>query len=171
MTYQDRWPCGSLRVSDAGGVVALAGWVDALRDHGELLFIHLRDRSGVVQVIFSPEFAEPSVMERAATLRSEFCVSVRGRVQQRTAGTENPGLDTGAVEVMVAELVVLSRSEPLPFVISEKAMVAGAGVRGGRRRQRRPEAAIPLSRSSASHDAGASAKTASHRQGRAGFPR
>ena len=131
MTYQDRLPCGSLRVSDTGGAVALAGWVDALRDHGELLFIHLRDRSGIVQVIFSPEFADAAAMERAATLRSEFCVAVKGRVQKRTAGTENPCLDTGAVEVMAADLVVLSRSEALPFVISEKAMVAGGGVRGG----------------------------------------
>jgi aspartyl-tRNA synthetase len=131
MTYQDRLPCGSLRASDTGGAVALAGWVDALRDHGELLFIHLRDRSGIVQVIFSPEFADAAAMERAATLRSEFCVAVKGRVQKRTVGTENPCLDTGAVEVMAAELVVLSRSEALPFVISEKAMVAGGGVRGG----------------------------------------
>ena len=131
MTYQDRLPCGSRRVSDTGGAVALAGWVDALRDHGELLFIHLRDRSGIVQVIFSPEFADAAAMERAVTLRSEFCVAVKGRVQKRTAGTENPCLDTGAVEVMAAELVVLSRSEALPFVISEKAMVAGGGVRGG----------------------------------------
>ena len=130
MTYQDRLPCGSLRVSDTGRTVALAGWVDALRDHGELLFIHMRDRSGIVQVIFSPEFAGPSVTERAAMLRNEFCIAVRGQVQQRTAGTENPHLDTGAIEVIATELVVLSRSETLPFAISEKAMVAGAGARG-----------------------------------------
>ncbi|MBA4396796.1 MAG: aspartate--tRNA ligase [Syntrophus sp. (in: bacteria)] len=130
MTYQDRLPCGSLRVSDAGSSVTLAGWVDALRDHGDLLFIHLRDRSGIVQVIFSPEFAGSTIMHCASTLRNEFCVALKGRVQQRAAGTENPNLDTGFIEVMATDIAILSKSEALPFAISEKAMVAGAGVRG-----------------------------------------
>jgi aspartyl-tRNA synthetase len=130
MTYQDRLPCGSLRVSDTGRAVLLAGWVDALRDHGELLFIHMRDRSGIVQVIFSPEFADEATMKSASTLRGEFCIALKGRVQQRAAGTENPNLETGYVEVMATGLEILSKSEALPFLISEKAMVAGAGVRG-----------------------------------------
>jgi aspartyl-tRNA synthetase len=130
MTYQDRLPCGSLRVSDTGRAVLLAGWVDALRDHGELLFIHLRDRSGIVQVIFSPEFADETIMTNASTLRGEFCIALTGRVQQRAAGTENPNLETGSMEVMATGLEILSKSEALPFLISEKAMVAGAGVRG-----------------------------------------
>jgi aspartyl-tRNA synthetase len=130
MTYQNRLPCGSLRVSDAGRDVRLAGWVDALRDHGELLFIHLRDRSGIVQVIFSPEFADEAIMTNASTLRSEFCITLTGQVQQRAAGTENPNLETGSVEVMATGLEILSKSEALPFLISEKAMVAGVGVRG-----------------------------------------
>jgi aspartyl-tRNA synthetase len=129
MTYKDRLSCGNLRVPDTGRAVLLAGWVDALRDHGELVFIHLRDRSGIVQVIFSPEFADQTIMKDAATLRNEFCVTVRGRVQQRAAGTENHNLDTGAIEVMATDLAILSKSEALPFVISEKAMASGAGVR------------------------------------------
>lgn len=130
MTYNDRLPCGSLHASDAGRAVALAGWVDALRDHGDLLFIHLRDRSGIVQVIFSPEFGDQAVMQCASTLRNEFCIALKGKVQQRAAGTENPNLDTGSIEVMATDLAILSRSEALPFAVSEKAMVAGAGVRG-----------------------------------------
>lgn len=131
MTYRDRLTCGNLRTSDADRTVLLAGWVDALRDHGELLFIHLRDRSGIVQVVFSPEFAGQVVMQRASALRSEFCITVTGRIRQRAAGTENPSLDTGLIEVMATDLIILNRSEALPFVISEKAMVAAAGIRGG----------------------------------------
>ena len=130
MTYQDRVACGSLGISDAGRAVVLAGWVDALRDHGELLFIHLRDRSGIVQVIFSPEFADETVMQSASTLRSEYCIVLAGRVECRAAGTENPNLETGSVEVMATNLEILSKSDVLPFLISEKAMIAGAGVRG-----------------------------------------
>jgi aspartyl-tRNA synthetase len=129
MNDKDRWPCGALNVAAAGRSVLLAGWVDALRDHGDLLFIHLRDRSGIVQVVFSPEFAALPVMTAASSLRSEFCITIRGLVQQRAEGTENPNLDTGAVEVMATDMAVLSRSEALPFVISEKAMVAGSGAR------------------------------------------
>ncbi len=129
MRYKDRLPCGSLRIPDTGRAVLLAGWVDALRDHGELVFIHLRDRSGIAQVTFSPEFADESVMKSASTLRSEFCVAVRGRVQRRAADTENHNLDTGSIEVMATDLAILSKSEALPFVISEKAMVAVAADR------------------------------------------
>jgi len=129
-TYQDRTPCGSLTLSNVGSEVLLAGWVDALRDHGEVLFIHLRDRSGIVQVVFSPESASPSICQRASSLRNEFCVVLKGQVHERAKGTENPHLDTGLVEVMAMDLKILSRSEILPFTISEKAMVAGASIIG-----------------------------------------
>lgn len=104
------------------------GWVDALRDHGELLFIHLRDRSGIVQVVFNPERSSPRVCSQAATLRNEFCVAVEGQVVERVPGTENPNLETGEIEVVAEEIDVLSRSQTLPFPISEKAMVSGATV-------------------------------------------
>ena len=129
MDFQRRSPCGSLRLTDVGREVQVVGWVDALRDHGLILFVHLRDRSGIVQVVFSPDVA-PETRECAASLREEFCIAVEGRVAQRLPGTENPGLDTGRVEVMATALTILSSSRLLPFAISEKAMVAGASVAG-----------------------------------------
>ena len=129
MGYEERTPSGQLGEADVGREVVVVGWVDALRDHGEVLFVHLRDRSGIVQVVFNPE-AEPAVRERAAALREEFCVAVSGRVVRRAAGTENPAIETGEIEIVAAGLTILSRSKPLPFPISEKAMVAGAAVAG-----------------------------------------
>jgi len=116
-----------LGVDDVGSSVQINGWVDALRDHGEVLFAHLRDRSGIVQVVFSPEVA-PEVRECAAELKQEFCVSIAGGVVARAEGTENPAIETGQIELMATSLTILSRSKLLPFPISEKAMVAGDGV-------------------------------------------
>lgn len=130
MTYQGRSYCGHLRLSDVGREVQMTGWVDALRDHGEVLFIHLRDRSGIVQVVFSPEFSPLQVCERAASLRNEFCIVVKGRVVERAKDTENPHIETGQIEVMATELTIVARSKTPPFPISEKAMVAGAIVKG-----------------------------------------
>jgi aspartyl-tRNA synthetase len=110
---------------DNGRVVKLAGWVDALRDHGEVLFVHLRDRSGIIQVIFSPESAPQVVCDKARLLRGEFCVLISGRVVKRVPGTENPNITTGDIEVVAADLSVLSKSGILPFPISEKSMLAG----------------------------------------------
>ncbi|MBN1382011.1 MAG: aspartate--tRNA ligase [Deltaproteobacteria bacterium] len=128
MTFQGRSECGRLGLSDCGSDVFLAGWVDALRDHGDLLFIHLRDRSGIIQVVFSPDHASPTLCQTAADLRNEFCLLLRGRVQKRAEGTENPNLETGLVEVMATALTILGKSDPLPFTVSEKAMVTGATV-------------------------------------------
>ncbi len=126
MSFSERVFCGQLTPADAGRGVLLAGWVDACRDHGGLLFVHLRDRSGIIQVVFSPEAACADVCRRAVSLRAEYCISVRGEVRKRLPGSENPNIDTGSIEVMVSELTVLSPAEPLPFAISDKAMVAGA---------------------------------------------
>ena len=127
MRWRDRTHCGALRLSDVGRQVRLAGWVDARRDHGVLLFIHLRDWTGVVQVVFSSE-AAPELFERASALREEFCLEVAGEAVARAEGTQNPGIETGDVEVMATGLTILSPSKLLPFPISEKAMVAGASV-------------------------------------------
>jgi len=126
MFYSQRVFCGRLTLDDVGRRVLLAGWVDAFRDHGGLIFIHLRDRSGIVQIVFSPEVALSDVCRSAATLRSEYCITVRGEVRKRLEGTENPHIETGNLEVLVTELTVLSESDALPFAVSEKAMVAGA---------------------------------------------
>jgi aspartyl-tRNA synthetase len=129
MQFNDRTGCGQLSRSDAGKCVTLAGWVDALRDHGEVLFIHLRDRSGIVQIVFTPESTPPAVCETAAALRSEFCVLISGRVVQRSEGTGNSGISTGDIEVVAAELTILGACAALPFQISEKSMLAGAAVK------------------------------------------
>jgi aspartyl-tRNA synthetase len=101
---------GTLRSSDEGQDVTLAGWVARRRDHGGVVFIDLRDASGVVQVVFRQE-------DVAHDLRAEFCVLVTGMVRRRPAGNENLELATGEVEVAVAEIRVLSESDPLPFPI------------------------------------------------------
>lgn len=126
MTYKSRSACGILAESDEGRQVVLAGWVDALRDHGEVLFIHLRDRSGIVQVVFTPDSATREVLGRAGLLKNEFCITVQGRVVKRAEGTENPGISTGAIEVVAEGMEILGKAGTLPFQISEKSMVAGA---------------------------------------------
>ena len=127
MNFKERINCGELRLTDVGRVVQVAGWVDALRDHGVVLFAHMRDRSGIVQVVFSPE-ESPGVRELAGSLKEEFCVSVTGRVIKRSEGTANPALDTGEIEIVATDLTILSPSKPLPFSISEKAMVADTAI-------------------------------------------
>src|SRR5512139_430513 len=101
---------GTLREEHTGERVVLAGWVSRRRDHGGVTFIDLRDASGVVQVVFREE-------DTAHDLRSEFCVKVTGDVRVRPPGNENPELPTGAVEVVAAEIDVLSEAAPLPFPI------------------------------------------------------
>ena len=127
MNFKERINCGELRLTDVGRVVQVAGWVDALRDHGVVLFAHMRDRSGIVQVVFSPE-ESPGVRELASSLKEEFCVAVTGRVIKRNEGTANPALDTGEIEIVATDLTILSPSKPLPFSISEKAMVADTAI-------------------------------------------
>jgi aspartyl-tRNA synthetase len=102
---------GSLRASHAGQTVTLAGWVARRRDHGGVIFVDLRDASGIVQVVFREEDAH--------ALRNEFCVQVTGEVTARPAGNENPDLPSGAVEVTATELVVLSEAAPLPLPVDD----------------------------------------------------
>ena len=101
---------GTLRTSHAGQQVTLAGWVARRRDHGGVVFIDLRDASGVAQIVIRQD-------ELAHDLRAEFCVRVTGEVRRRPAGNENPDLPTGEVEVAVSELEVLAESDPLPFPV------------------------------------------------------
>ncbi len=133
MQWRNRVYCGELGPSDASREVLLMGWVDAIRDHGNLLFIHLRDNRGIVQVVFDPRVS-PESRERAASLKEEFVVQVRGEVAARRKGTENPNLVTGEVEVFASRLSILARSRPLPFRISEKAMVFGEEVQSSPQR-------------------------------------
>ncbi|CPZ46242.1 Aspartyl-tRNA synthetase (AspS) [Mycobacteroides abscessus] len=108
---------GSLRESNAGQRVTLAGWVARRRDHGGVIFIDLRDASGVAQVVFR----EDAVLEQAHRLRAEFCVEVSGVVEVRPEGNANDEIATGQIEVNAAELKVLNESAPLPFQLDETA--------------------------------------------------
>jgi len=114
---------GELRAADIGRRVNLAGWVSRRRDHGGVVFVDLRDASGVVQVVVNPE-NEPAPIEVIHGLRMEFCVAVSGEVRARPEGTVNPDLATGEVDVVVSALEVLSPCEPLPFQLDDRAGVA-----------------------------------------------
>ena len=111
----DRVSCGALRAENAGAAVELNGWVNRRRDHGGLIFVDLRDHEGVTQIVFDPE--HPSFAQ-AEHLRHEDVVRVKGTVRRRPAGTENPRLATGAVEVAIGMLEVLNRSAVPPFQVN-----------------------------------------------------
>jgi aspartyl-tRNA synthetase len=111
--------CGALRPSDTGSLVTLCGWVDSRRDHGGVIFIDLRDREGITQIVFRPE-EHPAVAEQSHGLRSEDVITVTGHVSPRLAGTENPKLATGGIEVIATALTVLNKSDVLPFQIEGK---------------------------------------------------
>lgn len=109
--------CGELTSKQVGETVILNGWVDTRRDHGGLIFIDLRDRYGLTQVVFEPDAGE-ALMEAAGALRSEFVIGVRGTVAPRLPGKENPKLATGQIEVRAQELEVFNKTATPPFEIS-----------------------------------------------------
>jgi len=120
--------CNQLRAEDVGQKVALAGWVHGRRDHGGIVFIDLRDREGLTQIVFDPQHNQPS-WERAQGLRSEFVVAVEGVVRRRPAGTDNPKLPTGQIEVLAHTLEVLNASDTPPFPIDDAGGQAGEDLR------------------------------------------
>ncbi|MDB5349778.1 MAG: aspartyl-tRNA synthetase [Planctomycetota bacterium] len=109
--------CGDLGAEHAGQTVILNGWVDTRRDHGGLVFIDLRDRYGLTQVVFDPDSGQ-ALMDAAHDLRSEYVIGVKGTVARRYHGKENPKLKTGAIEVQATELEVFTRTETPPFEIT-----------------------------------------------------
>ncbi|GAA4424279.1 aspartate--tRNA ligase [Georgenia halophila] len=111
-------PAGSLRASDIGQTVTLAGWVDRRRDHGGVAFIDLRDASGIAQVVVRDE-------DVAHELRAEYVLQVAGEVARRPEGNANPSLPTGAIEVVASDVAVLNAAAPLPFQVSEHAEDSG----------------------------------------------
>ncbi|MDB6090602.1 MAG: aspartyl-tRNA synthetase [Gammaproteobacteria bacterium] len=109
--------CGQVNEKVIGTEVAVAGWVHRRRDHGGVIFVDLRDREGLLQIVFDPDAAE--MFKEAERLRNEFVVRVKGLVRERPAGTVNTNLGSGRVEVLARELEVLNKSEPLPFQLDE----------------------------------------------------
>ena len=117
MSWRDT-TCGALRAGDAGRRVTLAGWAARRRDHGGLVFVDLRDHTGVVQLVLNPERA-PEAAAAAHEVRNEFVLQAEGEIALRAPEAVNPNLPTGEVELQVDTLRVLSRSEPLPFQVGE----------------------------------------------------
>ena len=117
--------CNSLTSQEIGQTVVLMGWVLRRRDHGGVIFIDLRDREGITQVVFNPEI-NPDVHKKAHALRSEFVLGVRGRVEPRPEGMINPKLHTGEIEVLVDELKILNPAKTPPFMIEDNIEVSEA---------------------------------------------
>ena len=120
MNQLARTPAGTLRKQHAGTSVRLEGWVNRRRDHGDLVFIDLRDRSGIAQIVFDARFLPaPEILERAKELRAEFVLEVVGDVVPRDGGAVNADLPTGEVEVRATALVILNRADTPPFPIED----------------------------------------------------
>ncbi|GAB4300185.1 MAG: aspartate--tRNA ligase [Desulfuromonadia bacterium] len=115
--------CGEIGPQDIGREVVLMGWAMRRRDHGGLIFIDLRDREGLAQIVFDPDISKDA-HEKAESIRNEYVLAVKGRVAPRPDGTVNPNLKTGEVEVMVTDCRILNRSRPLPFTLDEYVDVA-----------------------------------------------
>jgi len=109
--------CGAVDEALIGQSVTVAGWVHRRRDHGGVIFVDLRDRSGLLQLVFDPD--QPAVFQEAERVRSEYVLCVQGSVRRRPEGTANASLKSGQIEVLARELTVLNRSEPLPFQLDE----------------------------------------------------
>ena len=110
--------CCQLGRADIGKEVVLMGWVQRRRDHGGVIFVDLRDRHGITQVVFNPDVAE-TVHAKAHIIRSEFVLAVRGTVDNRPEGMVNPKLQTGEIEVLVTELKILNKAQTSPFLIED----------------------------------------------------
>lgn len=119
MKFKKTHDCGCLRISDVGQEVVLSGWVNVRRDHGGLIFVDLRDREGITQVVFNPQIDDAAHII-AHQLRSEYVIAVKGVVQARPLGTVNPNLITGQIEVLVYEVEILNTSKTPPFEIEDK---------------------------------------------------
>ena len=110
--------CAQLRAEDIEKEVILTGWVQRRRDHGGVIFIDLRDREGITQVVFNPE-ENSEIHEKAHGIRSEYVLAVKGQVVNRLEGTVNPNLPTGAIEILVSELKILNEANTPPFMIED----------------------------------------------------
>lgn len=126
--YRRTHTCGALHLQDASSQVTLSGWVNRRRDHGGLIFIDLRDRYGITQLVFDPVH-NPKAHEEAEKLRSEWVISIKGKVSPRGEGMANPKLGTGEIEVIVEEIEVLSKSKTPPFSVCDEEIEVNEEVR------------------------------------------
>ena len=115
--------CGELGAGDIGKNVVLMGWVQRRRDHGGVIFIDLRDRQGITQVVFNPE-VDQALHDKAHNLRNEYVIGIRGRVDARPEGMVNPNLATGEIEVMAGELSIFNAAETPPFMVEDRIEVS-----------------------------------------------
>ncbi|MGM0691279.1 MAG: aspartate--tRNA ligase [Pseudomonadota bacterium] len=129
--------CGQVDQALLDQEVELVGWVNRRRDHGGVIFVDLRDRDGLVQVVFDPD--DPEMFGLAETLRNEFVIQVRGRVRNRPEGTENPNIRSGLIEVLGLSLNVLNRADPLPFQLDDERVSEDVRLRYRYLDLRRPE--------------------------------
>ncbi len=120
--FRDKY-CAEIKEEEIGKEIRLCGWVFRRRDHGGLIFVDLRDRTGIIQVVFTPEISA-EIHQKAHGLRSEYVIAVKGILRKRPEGTENPELITGNLELWAKELEILSSSKPLPFQLDEMAEIS-----------------------------------------------
>lgn len=111
--------CGELRADSIGKEVVIMGWVNRRRDLGSLIFVQLRDRSGIVQAVFDSETTDKQLFEKASSIKMEYVIAVRGKVRRRVGDNVNPNMETGEIEVVADELRILSESDTLPFVVGD----------------------------------------------------
>lgn len=111
--------CGELRADSIGKEVVIMGWVNRRRDLGSLIFVQLRDRSGIVQAVFDSETTDKQLFEKASSIKMEYVIAVRGKVRRRVGDNVNPNMETGEIEVVADELRILYESDTLPFVVGD----------------------------------------------------
>ena len=111
--------CGDIRKTEVGQEVIVCGWVSRRRDHGGLIFVDLRDRSGYVQVVYDEAAMNEGTFHKAESLRSEFVIGVRGKVRARSEETVNPKMETGDIEIVCTELRILNKAKTPPFYIQD----------------------------------------------------
>ncbi|NGX57754.1 MAG: Aspartate--tRNA(Asp/Asn) ligase [Chlamydiae bacterium] len=128
LDYRRTYNCGTLTASMIGETVTLAGWVNRRRDHGGLIFIDLRDRFGLTQLVFNPD-KNPECHTQAEKLRSEYVIAIKGEVIPRAEGMKNPNMHTGEIEVMVSEMEVLSTAKTPPFSVCDEMIQVNEEIR------------------------------------------
>ena len=111
--------CGELTEQEIGSIVTLKGWVQKRRDLGGLIFVDVRDRSGLVQIVFNPDISKQS-LEIAETIRNEFVIEVTGKVIKREVNQQNPNMKTGTIEIQAEDVNVINEAKTPPFIIEDE---------------------------------------------------